>query len=200
MVRKVAVDGSELLADIGERLNKEMRAVKNWRNLAYRLEIPHEEYDAFDTSKVSAKSPTKMLFEWLQRWKPNLTVKDLLTGLKQIDRYDVVDLVRLEVATGKSHHFSFGLADSILGLQREKIICSPANRFFFQGMFSFEGLHVHVYILVNKKKFTCNVEGKSWKGRFNQTGKNVLDKVEQNMVICQWQADQLSAESEGRGK
>ena len=69
-------------------------------------------------------------------------------------------------------------------------------------MFSFEGLHVHVYILVNKKKFTCKVEGKSWKGRFNQTGKNLLDKVEQNniMVICQWQADQLSAESEGRGK
>ncbi|CAH3024571.1 unnamed protein product [Porites evermanni] len=97
-VWKVAVDGSELLADIGERLNKEMRAVKNWRNLAYRLEIPHEEYDAFDTSKVSAKSPTKMLFEWLQWWKPNLTVKDLLTGLKQIDRYDVVDLVRQEVA------------------------------------------------------------------------------------------------------
>lgn len=101
MVRKVAVDGSELLADIGERLNKEMRAVKNWRNLAYRLEIPHEEYDAFDTSKVSAKSPTKMLFEWLQRRNPYLTVKDLLNGLKQIDRYDVVDLVRQEVDTGK---------------------------------------------------------------------------------------------------
>ena len=144
MVRKVAVDGSELLADIGERLNKEMRAVKNWRNLAYRLEIPHEEYDAFDTSKVSAKSPTKMLFEWLQRCKPNITVKDLLTGLKQIDRYDVVDLVRQEVAAGKSHHFSFRLADSILGLQREKITCSPAIRFFFLGMFSFEGLHVYL--------------------------------------------------------
>ena len=159
MVRKVAVDGSEVLADIGERLNKEMRAVKNWRNLAYRLEIPHEEYDAFDTSKVSAKSPTKMLFEWLQRCKPNLTVKDLLTGLKQIDRYDVVDLVRQEVATGKSHHFSFRLADYILGLQRGKITCSPAIRFFFFRECLV--LKDYMYILVSKKKSTSKVEGKN---------------------------------------
>lgn len=109
----IAVSGSELLADIGERLNKGMRAVKNWRNLAYRLKIPPEEYDAFDTSKGAAKSPTKMLFQWLELWKPNLTVKDLLTSLKQIDRYDVVDLVVKEVATCKLHHLSFSGSSSL---------------------------------------------------------------------------------------
>ena len=101
LVRKVVVDGSELLADIGERLNKDIRAVKNWRNLAYRLKIPHEVYDAFDTSKGAAKSPTKMLFEWLALWKPDLNVADLLQGLKKIDRNDVVDLVTEEVTVGK---------------------------------------------------------------------------------------------------
>ena len=97
----VVVEGSELLAEIGERLNKDVRAVKNWRNLAYKLKIPHEVYDAFDTSKGAAKSPTKMLFEWLARWKPNLSVGDLLTGLKQIDRYDVVDLVTKETTVSE---------------------------------------------------------------------------------------------------
>ena len=28
----------------------------------------------------------------------------------------------------------------------------------------------------------------------------LLDEVEQNIVLCQWRADQLFAEAEGRGK
>jgi len=101
LVRTVAVDGSELLADIGECLNKDKRAFKNWRNLANGLKIPHEVYDAFDTSKEAEKSPTKMLFEWLATCKPHLSVGDLLTGLEQIDRYDVVELVTKETTVGE---------------------------------------------------------------------------------------------------
>ena len=128
LVRTVIIKGSELLTEIGERLNKEMRAVKNWRNLAYRLKIPHEEYDSFDTSKGAAKSPTKLLLEWLKRWKPDLTVKDLLDGLKQIDRYDVVDLVQQEVATGKLSYFIY------------------SSRFY---CYSLSSLHTHYHITVN---------------------------------------------------
>ena len=95
------MDGSEILADIGERLNKEIRAVKNWRHLAFRLKIPPEVYGAFDTSKATAKSPTKMMFEWLARWKPDLSTDDLVMGLKEIDRFDVVDLVTKETSIGK---------------------------------------------------------------------------------------------------
>lgn len=101
MVKKEVVDGSELLADIGERLNKEIRAVKNWRNLAYRLKIPPETYNAFDTSKGMAKSPTKMMFEWLARWKPDLNIGNLLKGIKEIDRFDVVEIVTKEAEVGK---------------------------------------------------------------------------------------------------
>ena len=101
LVAAVVVDGYELFTEIGERLNKDIRAVKNWRNLAYRLNIPHEVYDAFDTSKAAAKSSTKMLFEWLAQWKPNLNVSDLLKGLKEIDRFDVVDLVTKETSLGE---------------------------------------------------------------------------------------------------
>lgn len=127
LVRTVVIEGSELLTEIGELLNKEMRGVKNWRNLAYRLKIPHEEYDSFDTSKGAVKSPTKMLFEWLKRWKINLTVKDLLVGLKHIDRFDIVDLVRQEVATGELSFFSY------------------ASRFYF----SLSSLHAHYHMTVN---------------------------------------------------
>jgi len=33
-----------------------------------------------------------------------------------------------------------------------------------------------------------------------QNIKQLLDEVEQNIVICQWRADQLFADTEGRGK
>ena len=101
LVKNVLVDGSELLAEIGERLNKEIRAVKNWRNLAYRLEIPPETYGAFDTSKEKAKSPTKMMFQWLAKWKPDLNIGDLLKGIKAIDRFDVVEIVTKEAEAGE---------------------------------------------------------------------------------------------------
>lgn len=100
-MKNVLVDGSELLADIGERLNKEIRAVKNWRNLAYRLKIPPEIYSAFDTSKEMAKSPTKMMFQWLAKWKPDLNISDLLKSIKAIDRFDVVEIVTKEAEAGE---------------------------------------------------------------------------------------------------
>lgn len=101
LVRNKAVDGSELLAAIAERLNKESRAVKNWRNLAYRLKIPHEVYSAFDTSKAKVKSSTKEMFKWLAQQHPNLTVDDLLAALKKIDRFDVIQLVKEETNFGE---------------------------------------------------------------------------------------------------
>lgn len=100
-MKNVVVDGSELLSDIGEHLNKEIRAVKNWRNLAYRLEIPPETYSSFDTSKEKAKSPTKMMFQWLARWKPDLNIGDLLKSIKAIDRFDVAEIVTKEAEAGE---------------------------------------------------------------------------------------------------
>ena len=100
-MKNVLLDGSELLSEIGERLNKEIRAVKNWRNLAYRLNIPPETYSSFDTSKDKAKSPTKMMFQWLAKWKPNLNIGDLLKSIKAIGRFDVVEIVTKEAEDGE---------------------------------------------------------------------------------------------------
>lgn len=101
LVSKVVVEGSELLAEIGEHLNHEVRVRKNWRDLAYKLGISPEDSKTFDTSTETSKSPTRMMFEWLQSSKPKLTVRDLVNGLENIDRYDVVDVVRKDVAIGE---------------------------------------------------------------------------------------------------
>ena len=112
VTKEVAAD-SDLLEAIGKRLNKNIRGVKNWRNLANSLKIPLDDYDAFDASKEVEResSPTKMLFTWLENGKTKLTVKDLLNGLREIKRYDVVQLVIEEVAVGKMKSFNLGPRD-----------------------------------------------------------------------------------------
>ena len=85
-----------LLTEIGDRLDKDIPTIKNWRDLAYRLEISPETYELFDSSKAKAKSPTKMMFEYLAVCEPNLSVGDLLRGIKKIGRNDVVELVTKE--------------------------------------------------------------------------------------------------------
>ena len=101
LVKNVVVDGSELLSDIVDHLNKEIRVVKNWRNLAYRLNIPPETCSSFDTSKEKAKSPTKMMFQWLAKCKPDLNIGDLLKSINEIDRFDVVKIVTKEAEAGE---------------------------------------------------------------------------------------------------
>ena len=101
LVKDEVVEGSELLSDIGEHLNKEISSVKNWRNLAYRLKIPPETYSSFDTSKEKAKSPTKMMFQWLAECKPDLNIGDLLKGIKEIGRFDLVGIVSKEAEAGE---------------------------------------------------------------------------------------------------
>lgn len=93
--------GSDLLADIGKYLDTESRSVKNWRNLANKLEIPHDVYGAFDTSEAKVKSSTKEMFKWLAQQSPNLSVDTLLAALKKIERSDLVHLVIKETGFGE---------------------------------------------------------------------------------------------------
>ena len=47
----------------------------------------------------------------------------------------------------------------------------------------------------------CPLEGlPSYRLKYAVNNKQLLDEVEQNIVICQWRADQLFADAEGRGK
>lgn len=100
-VKNVFVDGLEFFLEIGERFNKEIRVVKNWRNLVYRLEIFFEIYSLFDIFKEKVKSFIKMMFQWFVRWKFDLNIGDLFKSIKVIDRFDVAEIVIKEVEVGE---------------------------------------------------------------------------------------------------
>ena len=101
LVKDIVVECSVALEEIADNLNNRRQCLKNWRHLAHKLGIRREVYESFDTSKEDAHSSTVMMFELLRQLKPNLTVKNLLDGLKEIERLDVADLVKQEVTFGK---------------------------------------------------------------------------------------------------
>ena len=75
-------------------LNKKTPGVKNWRNLANLLGVPNKVYEEFDPDSNSPKpSPTKMMLEWLRAEHPDMTVDELRTAVKEIERGDALEIL-----------------------------------------------------------------------------------------------------------
>ena len=73
-------------------LNKPTLGEKNWESLADILGIPRIIYQQF--SPAIPESPTKILLEWIFYEKEKLTVGQLISALRSIDRNDVVEELR----------------------------------------------------------------------------------------------------------
>ena len=73
-------------------LNNPNIALKNWKDLAFAFEVPKEIYEDFDPKKP--RSPTNSLFEWIFANRVDLTVGQLCSALKSIERNDVVRELR----------------------------------------------------------------------------------------------------------
>lgn len=73
-------------------LNKPKLGGKNWESLADILRIPRIKYQQF--SPVIPESPTKILLEWIFYVKEKITVGQLISALRSIDRNDVVEELR----------------------------------------------------------------------------------------------------------
>ena len=85
---------SDDMRDICVALNKPSPGLKNWRHLAKSptLGIPQNIYE--DCKPGKSKSPTDTLFDWIFANKVNLTVGQLLSALRSIDRNDLVKILR----------------------------------------------------------------------------------------------------------
>ena len=56
--------------------------------------MPNEVYEEFDPDSNSPKrSPTKMMLQWLRAEHPDMTVDELRTAVKEIERGDALEIL-----------------------------------------------------------------------------------------------------------
>ena len=77
--------GSKLLQGMADKLNREISVIKDWRHLAFELEVP--------VDIRQAKSPTKEVMKWLVSRRPDMTLKDVVKALDKIQRDDAIQII-----------------------------------------------------------------------------------------------------------
>ena len=78
---------SAVMRSICVCLNNPNSALNNWKHLAKAFKVPKEIYKDFNPEKPT--SPTNLLFEWIFANRRDLTVGQLCSALKSIERNDV---------------------------------------------------------------------------------------------------------------
>ncbi len=94
---------SDLLRKISSGLNRTVVGTGNWRNLAYRLNIPREDYDQFQNPEGQDRpSPTITIMEWVVGVRPKITIYEVVEVLESIKRMDVVEEINNVVGKWKT--------------------------------------------------------------------------------------------------
>ena len=87
--------GSELLQTMADKLDRELPAVDNWKNLAFKLEIPPEvirECEEMSKGK-EGMSPTIEVMKWVAAKFPGTTLIDAVKALDRIQRNDAIKII-----------------------------------------------------------------------------------------------------------
>ena len=76
-----------------EQLNEEIPGTKDWKHFAQSMDIDYESIDRALEPRGELKSPTQLMFEWLQCERPEFPADLVLTKLAEIKRYDVLQSI-----------------------------------------------------------------------------------------------------------
>ena len=71
-----------------------MRLINNWKHLASTLEVEVDVIKRLE--QYGDFSPTFRLFDFLESWKPDLTIKELKETMLEIGRNDLLNLLTTE--------------------------------------------------------------------------------------------------------
>lgn len=96
-MKTVIVPESDLFRKISSDLNMKVHGVGDWKRVAYELGIPQEDYIQFGNCKK--KSPTREVFDKVIADRPGIAILEIIKALKNIDRYDVVEVITEELGT-----------------------------------------------------------------------------------------------------
>ena len=94
LLKNIVTPGSKLLERLAQELNRgENSGVKNWRHLAWKMEIPADVRRALADVKQVRKSPTKVVLKWVAAHFPEKALSDVEKALDEIRRNDAVQII-----------------------------------------------------------------------------------------------------------
>lgn len=104
-VKDVMTPGSQLLQKMADILDHRL-AIKDWRHLACKLDVPVDVWRALEQKR---KSPIKELLQRMVVQGRNATWKDLLKAPENIQCYDAIQIIRRQFpdTVGESKIFLF---------------------------------------------------------------------------------------------
>lgn len=102
--------GSKLLQIMADNLNREQPAIKNWRDLASKLDIPADVSREFsgESAWQNGKSPTKEVLEWVAAQFPDTTLKEVVKALDKIQRNDAIQIITKQFPDTVGESKSYG--------------------------------------------------------------------------------------------
>ena len=91
LLKDVITPGSKLLESLALKLNREENSgLKNWKHLAWKMEIPADECRAFVNVN---QSPTKEVLELVAAQFPEIALSDVAKALHEIRQNDAIQII-----------------------------------------------------------------------------------------------------------
>lgn len=91
---KDILDDVELMDQVSDLLNEEgLVDGKNWRHLAKEIGVPRDKRKEFEPTE-DRPSPTKLLFDIIETFDPDITVEELILALVAMKRHDVLEAMK----------------------------------------------------------------------------------------------------------
>ena len=85
----------DVIGEMAFLLDMQKVGLKNWQNLAAKLDIPRKVFKSFETCDTT--NSTEQLFELLKVHKPGLTIAVLFKHLEKIRRRDVINAIKKSI-------------------------------------------------------------------------------------------------------
>ncbi|XP_044174897.1 uncharacterized protein LOC114953099 isoform X2 [Acropora millepora] len=112
----------DIIGRIAFLLDRQKLGLKNWVQLAGKLDIPRKVSKSFETCNTD--NPTEELFKYLKTRSPGMKVEDLNTHLEAMQRPDVVKVIKGSTE-GKSVSFIKDLVKDVFLMEK---LCELLNR------------------------------------------------------------------------
>jgi len=84
-------------------LDKKIRGVKNWKDLARSVGIPRQHIICFEQPKAM-ESPAKHLFDYIAMTRPHFTLNHLKSTFQELYRWDLVATIDNYFDTSKGNY------------------------------------------------------------------------------------------------